>query len=94
MRVTGTAPSSSGPCFTTTYVQLQGFYNALRPDDGPNWQLRAQLTFIFLARTAGSRKACDVRSGSKAAVGSYAPHVGKGLYRWGNRPAFLWIAED
>ena len=28
-------------------VQLQGFYNALTPDNGPNWQLRSQLTFIF-----------------------------------------------
>jgi len=28
-------------------VQLQGFYNAVRPDNGPDWQLRSQLTFIF-----------------------------------------------
>jgi hypothetical protein len=28
-------------------VQLQGFYNALTPDNGPSWQLRSQLTFIF-----------------------------------------------
>jgi hypothetical protein len=28
-------------------VQLQGFYNALTPDNGPHWQLRSQLTFIF-----------------------------------------------
>jgi hypothetical protein len=28
-------------------VQLQGFYNAVRPDNGADWQLRSQLTFIF-----------------------------------------------
>jgi hypothetical protein len=28
-------------------VQLQGFYNAVRPDNGSNWQLRGQLTFVF-----------------------------------------------
>jgi hypothetical protein len=28
-------------------VSLQGYYNAVRPDDGANWQLRSQLTFIF-----------------------------------------------
>jgi hypothetical protein len=28
-------------------VQLQGFYNAVRPDNGADWQLRTQLTFIF-----------------------------------------------
>ena len=28
-------------------VQLQGFYNSLTPDNGPNWQLRSQLTLIF-----------------------------------------------
>ena len=84
-----TAPSSWGPCYTTTYVQLQGFYNALRLDDGPNWQLRAQLTFIFLARTAGSRKACDVRSGSNSAMAACAEHVGKGVPKqtFGSGPA-------
>lgn len=28
-------------------LQLQGFYNAIHPDNGPDWQLRSQLTFIF-----------------------------------------------
>jgi hypothetical protein len=28
-------------------LQLQGFYNAVHPDNGPDWQLRSQLTFIF-----------------------------------------------
>lgn len=26
---------------------LGAYYNAIRPDDGPNWQLRAQVTVIF-----------------------------------------------
>jgi hypothetical protein len=28
-------------------VQVQGFYNAIRPDFSPNWQLRVQLQFLF-----------------------------------------------
>jgi hypothetical protein len=28
-------------------VSLQGYYNAVRPDNGADWQLRSQLTFIF-----------------------------------------------
>jgi hypothetical protein len=28
-------------------TQIQGFYNAVRPDFAPNWQLRAQLQFLF-----------------------------------------------
>jgi hypothetical protein len=28
-------------------VSLQGYYNALTPDNGAKWQLRTQLTFIF-----------------------------------------------
>jgi hypothetical protein len=30
--------------------QLQAFYNVERRDDGPKWQLRAQLTFLFPER--------------------------------------------
>jgi hypothetical protein len=28
-------------------VSLQGNYNAVRPDNGADWQLRSQLTFTF-----------------------------------------------
>ena len=28
-------------------ASLQAFYNVVRPDDGPKWQLRAQLSFLF-----------------------------------------------
>jgi hypothetical protein len=28
-------------------TQIQGFHNAVRPDFAPNWQLRAQLQFLF-----------------------------------------------
>jgi hypothetical protein len=28
-------------------AQLQAFYNVVRPDNGPKWQLRAQLSFLF-----------------------------------------------
>jgi hypothetical protein len=28
-------------------MQLGGYYNVVRPDDGPDWQLRAQVQFMF-----------------------------------------------
>jgi hypothetical protein len=28
-------------------VNMQAFYNVVRPDDGSKWQLRAQLAFLF-----------------------------------------------
>ena len=28
-------------------TQLQGFYNAERPEFDPNWQLRVQVQFLF-----------------------------------------------
>ncbi len=28
-------------------AQLQAFYNAVKPDIGPDWQLRLQLQFLF-----------------------------------------------
>lgn len=28
-------------------AQLSAYYNVIRPDDGPNWQLRAQVQFLF-----------------------------------------------
>ncbi len=28
-------------------MQLGGYYNVVRPDDGPEWQLRAQVQFMF-----------------------------------------------
>jgi hypothetical protein len=28
-------------------ISVQGYYNSLTPNNGPNWQLRSQLTFIF-----------------------------------------------
>jgi len=28
-------------------TQLQAFYNAATPDFGPDWQLRAQVQFLF-----------------------------------------------
>ncbi len=28
-------------------VQLGGYYNVVTPDDGPNWQIRTQVQFMF-----------------------------------------------
>jgi hypothetical protein len=28
-------------------VQLGAYYNVVRPDNGPEWQLRAQVQFLF-----------------------------------------------
>jgi hypothetical protein len=28
-------------------TQLSGYYNVVRPDGGPNWQLRLQVQFMF-----------------------------------------------
>lgn len=28
-------------------MQISGYYNVVKPDDGPNWQLRAQVQFMF-----------------------------------------------
>jgi hypothetical protein len=28
-------------------LQLQAFYNVERPDNGPDWQLRFQILFLF-----------------------------------------------
>ena len=27
--------------------QVGGYYNAIKPDFGPNWQIRAQVQFMF-----------------------------------------------
>jgi len=28
-------------------AQVGGYYNVVRPDFGPNWQIRAQVQFMF-----------------------------------------------
>jgi hypothetical protein len=28
-------------------LQLAGYYNVAKPDDGANWQVRAQAQFLF-----------------------------------------------
>ena len=28
-------------------AQIGGYYNVVHPDDGTNWQLRAQVQFLF-----------------------------------------------
>ncbi len=28
-------------------AQVGGYYNVVRPDLGPNWQIRAQVQFMF-----------------------------------------------
>jgi hypothetical protein len=28
-------------------MQISAYYNVVKPDDGPNWPLRAQVQFMF-----------------------------------------------
>jgi hypothetical protein len=28
-------------------IQISAYYNVVKPDNGPNWQLRAQMQFMF-----------------------------------------------
>ena len=45
---------ASGKVGLPVNVQLQAFYNAETPEFGPDWQLRAQVQFLF-PRSAMSR---------------------------------------
>ncbi len=37
-------------------LSLQGFYNVVTPQNGPDWQLRVQLQFLFPAKKRSSKK--------------------------------------